>query len=119
MMREISGLIYNATEEQVVRARNQLKASILFQQDGPGGMACTNILPLSCRLLASAKHCSLGEPAVDLKPQSADLAYRVCTWLTEFSLPPLTPTVQSIGSALLLCSTSPGQKQTPLSSHTC
>ncbi len=38
MMREISGLIYNATEEQVVRARNQLKASILFQQDGPGGM---------------------------------------------------------------------------------
>ncbi|CAK0746042.1 hypothetical protein CVIRNUC_001663 [Coccomyxa viridis] len=39
MMREISGLIYNATEEQVVRARNQLKASILFQQDGPGGVA--------------------------------------------------------------------------------
>ena len=38
MMREISGLIYNATEEQVVRARNQLKASILFQQDGPGGL---------------------------------------------------------------------------------
>ena len=38
MMREISGLIYNATEEQVVRARNQLKASILFQQDGPGGV---------------------------------------------------------------------------------
>ncbi len=39
MMREISGLIYNATEEQVVRARNQLKASILFQQDGPGGLS--------------------------------------------------------------------------------
>lgn len=38
MMREISGLIYNASEEQVVRARNQLKASILFQQDGPGGL---------------------------------------------------------------------------------
>lgn len=38
MMREVSGLIYNATEEQVVRARNQLKASILFQQDGPGGV---------------------------------------------------------------------------------
>ena len=38
MMREISGLIYNATEEQVGRARNQLKASILFQQDGPGGL---------------------------------------------------------------------------------
>ena len=38
MMREISGLIYNTTEEQVVRARNQLKACILFQQDGPGGL---------------------------------------------------------------------------------
>lgn len=37
MMREISSLIYNASEEQVVRARNQLKASILFSQDGPGG----------------------------------------------------------------------------------
>ncbi len=36
-MREMSSLIYNASEEQVVRARNQLKASILFSQDGPGG----------------------------------------------------------------------------------
>lgn len=36
-MREISSLIYNASEEQVIRARNQLKASILFSQDGPGG----------------------------------------------------------------------------------
>ncbi len=38
MMKEVSDLIYSATEEQVVRARNQLKASILFQQDGPGGV---------------------------------------------------------------------------------
>jgi hypothetical protein len=36
-MREMSSLIYNASEEQVIRARNQLKASILFSQDGPGG----------------------------------------------------------------------------------
>ncbi len=41
MMREISSLIYNASEEQVVRARNQLKASILFSQDGPGGELCS------------------------------------------------------------------------------
>ncbi|EIE25550.1 putative mitochondrial processing peptidase [Coccomyxa subellipsoidea C-169] len=39
IMREMSSLIYNASEEQVVRARNQLKASILFSQDGPGGVA--------------------------------------------------------------------------------
>ena len=45
-MREISGLIYNATEEQVVRARNQLKASILFQQDGPGGLSPLPFPPL-------------------------------------------------------------------------
>ncbi len=42
MMREISSLIYNASEEQVVRARNQLKASILFSQDGPGGGLCSS-----------------------------------------------------------------------------
>ena len=47
MMREISGLIYNATEEQVVRARNQLKASILFQQDGPGGVHPLSLVELS------------------------------------------------------------------------
>ena len=39
-MREMSSLIYNASEDQIVRARNQLKASILFSQDGPGG-ACS------------------------------------------------------------------------------
>ena len=39
IMREISSLIYNASEDQIIRARNQLKASILFSQDGPGG-AC-------------------------------------------------------------------------------
>ena len=44
MMKEISDLIYSATEEQVVRARNQLKASILFQQDGPGGVC--SVTPL-------------------------------------------------------------------------
>ena len=30
-------MIYNVAEEDVQRARNQLKASILFSQDGPSG----------------------------------------------------------------------------------
>ena len=46
MMKEISDLIYSATEEQVVRARNQLKASILFQQDGPGGLCSVRTLEI-------------------------------------------------------------------------
>ena len=64
MMREISGLIYNATEEQVVRARNQLKASILFQQDGPGGVRleavqkyCQATHIASCSLYQDASSC--------------------------------------------------------------
>ena len=37
IMRELSHMIYNVAEEDVQRARNQLKASILFSQDGPSG----------------------------------------------------------------------------------
>ena len=51
IMREISSLIYNASEDQIIRARNQLKASILFSQDGPGGAR-----PLLIVLLDAA-HC--------------------------------------------------------------
>ncbi|KAK9846657.1 hypothetical protein WJX81_008604 [Elliptochloris bilobata] len=39
IMRELSHMIYNVAEEDVQRARNQLKASILFSQDGPSGIA--------------------------------------------------------------------------------
>lgn len=45
MMREISSLIYNASEDQIIRARNQLKASILFSQDGPGGALAPTSMP--------------------------------------------------------------------------
>lgn len=36
-MRELSGMVYNVEEDQIIRARNQLKSAILFSQDGPGG----------------------------------------------------------------------------------
>jgi hypothetical protein len=36
-MRELAGMIYNVNDDQIIRARNQLKSSILFAQDGPGG----------------------------------------------------------------------------------
>lgn len=38
IMREISKLCYNPVEEDIVRARNQLKAAILFSQDNLSGM---------------------------------------------------------------------------------
>ena len=41
-MRELSHMIYNVAEEDVQRARNQLKASMLFSQDGPSG-ACPTL----------------------------------------------------------------------------
>jgi hypothetical protein len=37
VMRAISKLAYNVDPEQVTRAKNQLKAQILFSQDGPSG----------------------------------------------------------------------------------
>jgi hypothetical protein len=37
IMRELSHMIYNVADEDVQRAQNQLKASILFSQDGPSG----------------------------------------------------------------------------------
>ena len=36
-MREISKMCYNPQEEDVVRAKNQLKAAILFSQDNLSG----------------------------------------------------------------------------------
>lgn len=36
-MREISKMCYNPQEEDVVRAKNQLKAAILFSQDNLNG----------------------------------------------------------------------------------
>ena len=37
IMREISKMCYNPVEEDVVRAKNQLKAAILFSQDNLSG----------------------------------------------------------------------------------
>ena len=38
IMREISRMSYNVSDSDIVRARNQLKASLLFAQDNPSGM---------------------------------------------------------------------------------
>lgn len=38
-MREISKMSYNVAESDIIRARNQLKASILFSQDNTSGEA--------------------------------------------------------------------------------
>ena len=42
IMREISKMCYNPIEEDVVRAKNQLKAAILFSQDNLSG-ECTRV----------------------------------------------------------------------------
>lgn len=39
IMRNVTGMCYNVEEMDVARAKNQLKASILFSQDGTTGMA--------------------------------------------------------------------------------
>ena len=39
-MREISRMSYNVSESDIIRARNQLKASLLFAQDNPSGEHC-------------------------------------------------------------------------------
>ena len=43
IMREISKMCYNPVEEDVTRAKNQLKAAILFSQDNLSGKSgdCT------------------------------------------------------------------------------
>jgi hypothetical protein len=65
-MREMSSLIYNASEDQIIRARNQLKASILYSQDGPGGaprpapilatQLSPAVTPTSCTLACACLH---------------------------------------------------------------
>lgn len=40
IMREMSKLPYNVDDQQITRAKNQLKAQILFAQDGPSGELC-------------------------------------------------------------------------------
>ena len=46
IMHEISKMAYNVAEEDIVRARNQLKASLLFASEGPSG-TCTCCLSSS------------------------------------------------------------------------
>ena len=37
IMREMSKLPYNVDDQQITRAKNQLKAQLLFAQDSPSG----------------------------------------------------------------------------------
>ena len=39
-MREISRMCYSPVEEDIIRAKNQLKAAILFSQDNLNGELC-------------------------------------------------------------------------------
>ena len=63
IMREMSSLIYNASEDQIMRARNQLKASMLFAQDNPGGA-------LMMRPLLEQTHKGSWTPAIPHAPNS-------------------------------------------------
>lgn len=49
---QITKLVYEVSEEDVVRARNQLKASILFSMDGSGGTSpcCGQLATMSSTL---------------------------------------------------------------------
>lgn len=40
IMREMSKLPYNVDEQQITRAKNQLKAQLLFGQDNTTGKLC-------------------------------------------------------------------------------
>ena len=40
VMREISRMCYSPVEEDIIRAKNQLKAAILFSQDNLNGELC-------------------------------------------------------------------------------
>ena len=40
IMREISRMCYSPVEEDIIRAKNQLKAAILFSQDNLNGGLC-------------------------------------------------------------------------------
>jgi len=51
-MRELSHMIYNVADEDVQRAQNQLKASILFSQDGPSGAPQPRVSVCSCQRAA-------------------------------------------------------------------
>lgn len=54
---QITKLVYEVSEEDVVRARNQLKSSILFSIDGSGGerpsihLACEHVAASRAALL--------------------------------------------------------------------
>lgn len=57
IMHEISKMAYNVGEEDIIRARNQLKASLLFAQDGPTGTTCPIrlLLGMAASKLASGR----------------------------------------------------------------
>ena len=62
IMREISKMCYNPVEEDVVRAKNQLKAAILFSQDNLSGESSTSSSQhLSC---CSRHACMTGKSEV-------------------------------------------------------
>lgn len=44
IMREMSKLPYNVDDQQITRAKNQLKAQLLFAQDSPSGKRPIHLL---------------------------------------------------------------------------
>ena len=66
IMREMSKLPYNVDDQQITRAKNQLKAQLLFQQDSPSGESHTHalsssrptspVLPLYCWPIQSRQY---------------------------------------------------------------
>ena len=51
IMREISKMCYNPIDEDVTRAKNQLKAAILFSQDNLSGMYTLHLHSQQVKLL--------------------------------------------------------------------
>lgn len=54
IMREMSKLPYNVDDQQITRAKNQLKAQLLFAQDSPSGKLALPIL-LDCWFIGKSK----------------------------------------------------------------
>lgn len=56
---QMTKLVYEVAEEDVIRARNQLKASILFSMDGSGGESrCYGLSAVSSPVSAHDRHMS-------------------------------------------------------------
>ena len=50
---QVTKLVYEVSEEDVIRARNQIKSSMLFSVDGSGGMSSSTSPHTELHLLCS------------------------------------------------------------------